>query len=137
MENASIDGLYAKISRYCAYQERSSGEVRQKLRLLGADGKTSERLLARLREDNFLSDERFVSAYIRGKIRINGWGRLKIQYGLRAKGIEEHLIQKALKTEINADEYMALLRKTIEEKGPKTALSRGFEPSEVYKFSSI
>lgn len=136
MEKPSLENLYAKISRYCAYQERSSGEVRQKLRLLGADSQTAQRLLERLADDNFINEERFARAYVRGKFRINGWGRLKIKNGLRAKGVDENLIRTALAEEINPDEYNSLLQKIVSEKGEKTAISRGFEPSLV-RFSDI
>lgn len=129
MEKPSLENLYAKISRYCAYQERSSGEVRQKLRLLGADSQTSQKLLKRLADDNFINEERFARAYVRGKFRINGWGRLKIKNGLRAKGVDENLIRTALSEEINPNEYNNLLQKIVSEKGEKTALSRGFEIS--------
>ena len=129
MEKPSLENLYAKISRYCAYQERSSGEVRQKLRLLGADSQTAQRLLERLADDNFINEERFARAYVRGKFRINGWGRLKIKNGLRAKGVDENLIRTALAEEINPNEYNNLLQKIVSEKGEKTALSRGFEIS--------
>ena len=136
MEKPSLENLYAKISRYCAYQERSSGEVRQKLRLLGADSETSQKLLERLADDNFINEERFARAYVRGKFRINGWGRLKIKNGLRAKGVDENLIRTALTEEINEKEYAALLQRTVTEKGPTTALSRGFEPS-LIRFSDV
>ena len=136
MEKPSLENLYAKISRYCAYQERSSGEVRQKLRLLGADSETSQKLLERLADDNFINEERFARAYVRGKFRINGWGRLKIKNGLRAKGVDESLIRAALAEEINEKEYAALLQRTVTEKGPTTALSRGFEPS-LIRFSDV
>lgn len=129
MEKPSLENLYAKISRYCAYQERSSGEVRQKLRLLGADSQTSQKLLQRLADDNFINEERFARAYVRGKFRINGWGRLKIKNGLRTKGVDENLIRAALSKEINPNEYNQLLQKIVSEKGEKTALSRGFEIS--------
>ena len=129
MEKPSLENLYAKISRYCAYQERSSGEVRQKLRLLGADSQTAQKLLERLADDNFINEERFARAYVRGKFRINGWGRLKIKNGLRAKGVDENLIRTALAEEINPNEYNNLLQKIVSEKGEKTALSRGFEIS--------
>ncbi|MCH5244136.1 MAG: RecX family transcriptional regulator [Lentimicrobiaceae bacterium] len=136
MENTSSDKLYAKISRYCAYQERSSGEVRQKLRLLGADSNTAGKLLERLADDNFINEERFARAYVRGKFRINGWGRLKIKNGLRAKGVDENLIRTVLAQEIDTAEYADLLHKTVSEKGVKTAISRGFEPGMIQNCDS-
>ena len=92
--------------------------------------------MQRLADDNFINEERFARAYVRGKFRINGWGRLKIKNGLRAKGVDENLIRTALTEEINEKEYAALLQRTVTEKGPKTALSRGFEPS-LIRFSDI
>lgn len=123
--------IYARMTRYCAYQERSRAEVRQKLRLLGADGVTAENIMLRLEEEGYINEERFAGAYVRGKFRINGWGRLKIKNGLRAKGVDENLIRATLEEEINEDRYKERLREVLAVKGMQTALSRGFEPGLV------
>ncbi len=121
--------LYKKISKYCAYQERCRSEVRTKLRQSGASPQSIEAILARLEQEGYLDEERFARAYVRGKFRINGWGRLKIRNGLRAKLIDSSLIETAIKEEINEEEYMELLKKILASKGQQTAFSRGFEPS--------
>ena len=121
--------LYKKISKYCAYQERCRSEVRTKLRQSGASPQSIEAILARLEQEGYLDEERFARAYVRGKFRINGWGRLKIRNGLRAKLIDSSLIETAIKEEINEEEYMELLKKILSSKGLQTVLSRGFEPS--------
>ena len=123
--------IYTKLTRYCAYQERSRAEVRQKLRLLGTDGGTAETIMRRLEEEGYINEERFAGAYVRGKFRINGWGRLKIKNGLRAKGVEENLIKTVLENEIDKDGYKERLREILAAKGVQTALSRGFEPGLV------
>ncbi len=123
--------IYTKLTRYCAYQERSRAEVRQKLRLLGTDGGTAETIMRRLEEEGYINEERFAGAYVRGKFRINGWGRLKIKNGLRAKGVEENLIRTVLENEIDKDGYKERLREILAAKGVQTALSRGFEPGLV------
>lgn len=123
--------IYSKLTRYCAYQERSRAEVRQKLRLLGADGDTAENIMLRLEEEGYINEERFAGAYVRGKFRNNGWGRLKIRNGLRAKGVDENLIRAALEEELNEDHYKERLREILAVKGVQTALSRGFEPGLV------
>ena len=121
--------LYKKISKYCAYQERCRSEVRTKLRQSGASPQSIEAILARLEQEGYLDEERFARAYVRGKFRINGWGRLKIRNGLRAKLIDSSLIETAIKEEINEEEYIELLKKILASKGQQTAFSRGFEPS--------
>ena len=123
--------IYTKLTRYCAYQERSRAEVRQKLRLLGTDGGTAETIMRRLEEEGYINEERFAGAYVRGKFRINGWGRLKIKNGLRAKGVEENLIRTVLENEIDKDGYKERLREILAAKGVQTALSLGFEPGLV------
>lgn len=119
---------YQKAARYCAYQERCRSEVRTKLRQSGASPQSIETILTRLEQEHYLDEERYARTYVRGKFRINGWGRLKIRNGLRAKQIDNKLIETAIKDEINEQEYMEVLRKILSNKGPQTALSRGFEP---------
>lgn len=123
----SFDSLYKKLMRYCAYQERAEGEVRMKLRLLGAPASVCEAVMKKLKEENFINEDRFARAYVRGKFRINGWGRIKIRNGLRAKGVDEKLISRALSEEIDGKQYQEAMKKVVAEKGPKTAFSRGFE----------
>lgn len=127
----SFDSLYKKLMRYCAYQERAESEVRTKLRTLGAAPDMGERVLKQLREENFVNEERFARAYVRGKFRMNGWGRIKIRNGLRAKGVDENLISRAVSEEIDERVYREAMRKVVAEKGPKTAFSRGFEVSAI------
>lgn len=121
--------LYKKISKYCAYQERCRSEVMTKMRQIGADSRQCTEMLVILEQEGFVDDERYARAYVRGKFRINGWGRLKIRNGLRAKLIDSSLIETAIKEEINEEEYIELLKKILSSKGLQTVLSRGFEPS--------
>ncbi|HVW13869.1 MAG TPA: regulatory protein RecX [Mucilaginibacter sp.] len=131
----------AKAENYCAYQERSQQEVRDKLYEWGLYPSAIENIIARLIENNFLNEERFAIAYAIGKLRQKGWGRIKIKQGLKLKKVSEPLIKKALKN-IDENEYLEILHKTIQkkrvtitEKVPykrnyklhQYALSRGFE----------
>lgn len=134
MEN--FDSLYKKLMRYCAYQERAESEVRMKLRTLGATSDMGEAVLKRLREENFVNEERFARAYVRGKFRINGWGRIKIRNGLRAKAVDEKLISRAVSEEIDEKQYREAMKKVVAEKGLKTAFSRGFEVSRNFEMSA-
>ena len=132
----SFDSLYKKLMRYCAYQERAENEVRMKLRMLGAPAALGEAVLKQLREENFVNEERFARAYVRGKFRMNAWGRIKIRNGLRAKGVNENLISRALSEEIDEKQYQEAMRKVVAEKGLKTAFSRGFEVNRNFDTTS-
>jgi regulatory protein len=84
---------------------------------------------------------------VRGKFRMKGWGRLKIRAGLSVHRIDKKMMQKAL-YQIDEDEYMDRLRKTIDEKLNRVkeknpykrkaalvrfAAQRGFETDLIYE----
>ena len=97
-----------KIQKYCAYQERSHQEVRQKLYSCGLYKKDVEEILSQLIVSGFLNEERFAKAFAGGKFRIKKWGRTKIENELKHRGISAKCIQIGLK-EIAESDY----RKTV------------------------
>jgi len=131
----------AKAEHYCAYQERSQQEVRDKLYEWGLWTDAVENIISQLISGNFLNEERFAKAYTKGKFNQKGWGKIKIKQGLKLKKVPDVLIKKALQT-IDPDDYLQVLDKvirkkaaTITEKDPykrryklqQYALSRGYE----------
>ncbi len=107
-----------KIEQYCAYQERSQQEVRDKLYDMGLHQKEVEELISELVVDNFLNEERFAISYARGKFRIKHWGKNKIKQNLKLKKVSEYCIKKALK-EIDPDEYYEILKTELQKKSDK------------------
>jgi regulatory protein len=105
----------AKAEYYCAYQERSQQEVRDKLYEWGLWPAAVENIISNLIEDNFLNEERFANAYALGKFRQKGWGKVKIKQGLKFKRVPEVLIKKALLA-IPGDDYLLTLQKVITKK---------------------
>lgn len=93
-----------KLEHYCAYQDRCHQEVSEKLRSLGMDTETSDRIIVYLINHNFLSEERFARSFARGKHRIKHWGKIRIVRELKARSISQYNINAALK-EIDPDEY--------------------------------
>ncbi|NRF41486.1 regulatory protein RecX [Pedobacter foliorum] len=95
----------AKAEHYCAYQERSQQEIRNKLYEWGLWKNEVEEIISELIQTNFLNEERFTMAYVSGKFKIKKWGKMKIKQGLKLKGVTEKMISNALKT-IDYDEYL-------------------------------
>lgn len=135
-----------KVMKYCAYQERSQFEVRQKLHTFQLTAEQEEEVIYELITQNFLNEERFAKAFSRGKFRIKHWGKKKIAAALSQKQIHPNCIQLGL-DEINEQEYQevleALAHKTwIKNKKLPTfqrlgktsqyLMSRGFESHQVY-----
>ena len=104
-----------KAESYCAYQERSQFEIRNKLYEWGLHQKDVEEIISELIELNFLNEERFALAYSLGKFRIKGWGKNKIKQGLKLKRIPDKLIIKSLKS-IDDNDYLIMLRKILQKK---------------------
>ena len=104
-----------KLKHYCSYQERSHSEVQQKLWDLGVRKAEHDEIIASLIEDDYLNEERFARQFAGGKFRMNEWGRKKIYYGLKEKGISDYLIKTAMK-EINEEAYRKILGGLAEKK---------------------
>ena len=106
---------FQKIRHYCAYQERSHYEVREKLYSMGLWKQEVEMLIAQLVEENYLNEERFARHFAGGKFRMKQWGRVKIRYDLKQKQVSEYCIKQALK-EISDEDYSNTLNKVFEQK---------------------
>ena len=123
----SIDQARLKIQSYCAYQERSHKEVRDKLYGFGLYKDDVDLLCTELIQENFLNEERFAQAYAGGKFRIKKWGWKKIELHLKEKGVSAYCLKQA-KKEIDAQEYL----KAIEELAmAKTKTVTGKTPFEI------
>src|ERR1700754_3040388 len=97
-----------KAEHFCAYQERSQQETRDKIYEWGLWPDAVERVISQLIEGNFLNEERFAKAYTKGEFNQKAWGRIKIKQGLKFKRVPDVLIKKALLT-IDIDDYAATL----------------------------
>ncbi|MEC3879786.1 regulatory protein RecX [Parapedobacter sp. 10938] len=137
----------SKAEAYCAYQERSQQEVRDKLYHWGLYRDDVEQVIAELITDGFLNEERFAFAYASGKFRMNGWGKYKIKQGLKQKAVSPLLIRAALGA-LDGQEYrdklLDLLRAKAgqeKEKDPykrknklvRYALGKGYESELIFE----
>ncbi|MEO6668602.1 MAG: regulatory protein RecX [Ferruginibacter sp.] len=103
-KNIGIEKGLQKIKHYCAYQERSHYQVKEKLYSFGLYKKEVEALLAQLIEENYLNEERYAIAFAGGKFRIKHWGRVKIKYELKQNNVSEYCIKAALRS-IDDNDY--------------------------------
>ena len=104
-----------KLEHYCAYQERCHKEVNQKLKDMHMLPEAIDIIVVHLLEHNFLNEERFAKAFVRGKFRIKAWGRRRLTYELKKKDISKVNINQAL-TEIGIEEYNEVFHDLAEKK---------------------
>ncbi len=136
-----------KLEHYCAYQERCHKEVRTKLWEMRMIPEAIDTIIVHLIEHNFLNEERFAKAFVRGKFRIKKWGKIRLVRELKMREISKYSIDTAI-NEIDLDEYYdtldALTQKRIAQvkesnlykKKKKVAdylLYRGWESHLVYE----
>ena len=74
-----------------ARREHSSKELRQKLISRHYDVPVVDETLVSLRQERFLSDERFAESYVQYRSN-NGFGPVRLRQELRERGIEDELI---------------------------------------------
>ncbi|MDR1793510.1 MAG: RecX family transcriptional regulator [Bacteroidales bacterium] len=88
--------ILEKIKRFCAYQERCPFDIRNKLISWKVSSSQINEIIAILEQEDYLNEERFAEAYVRGKFTIKGWGLQKISHALHAKHVSKNHIDAAL-----------------------------------------
>lgn len=130
-----------KLRKYCSYQDRSCLEVRRKMAQLLVPAEEAENLLAELIEEKYVDDARFAESFIRGKMLIKRWGRVKIKVELAQRGVASDIIKQKI-DEMDDDIYIGNLKYLVEkwnrenpggerEKMFRFLLSKGYEYAEI------
>lgn len=142
----SAEIAWQKICKWCAFQERSQQEVRDKLYDYGLHQGEVEPMISRLITENFLNEERFAVAFAGGKFRQLGWGRVKIKLALKQKKVSDYCIRKAMMS-ISENDYLRQMEKVLAKRANEEKentpfkrqhklaaylISRGFEPDLVW-----
>ncbi|CAG5073301.1 Regulatory protein RecX [Dyadobacter sp. CECT 9623] len=141
--------ILQKAASYCAYQERTQDEVKQRLRKWNVWGEEADEIIAELISMNYLSEERFAKTFAGGKFRVKNWGRIKIKQELQRRGISKYSLDQGM-AEIQDESYIATLKQLLEKKRAllertetnplvvkqklaRYALAKGYESELVWK----
>lgn len=80
---------------YLARREHGRVELAAKLEAAGFDPTVTDAAIERLVDDGLQSDARYVEAFVRSRIE-QGKGPMRIRADLRARGVEDRLIEGGL-----------------------------------------
>jgi regulatory protein len=131
----------------CSRQEKCCSEIRDKLEKFSLPGEQIEQVLKTLKNEGFIDESRYAGMFVRDKLHLNRWGRIKMRYALAAKKIPGEIIADAL-NDINESEYLGILKEEISKKLPRIkgkdpyavrsklvrfGQQRGFEPGLIYQ----
>lgn len=142
----SLKDALRKAAMFCAYQERTQQEVRDRLKEWGVWGDDAEEVIADLIQQNYLNEERFAKSFAGGKFRVKGWGKRKIKQHLQQRGITGYNLDQAMK-EIAPNDYrdtladlLAKKRRSLHDDNPlivkqklvRYAMSKGYESDLIF-----
>jgi regulatory protein len=122
--------ILQKLARYCAYQERCVQELEQKMKTFEVVPAEFPFYLDWLKENNYLNEARFVEIFVRSKFNQKSWGRTKINYELRKRGISAPLLASAWDG-INDQDYIEKARALLQKK--KDDIKTGSSPQRYQK----
>lgn len=105
-----------KMRRLCSRREYCVSDIRAKLmKELDGDVQKVETAINKLKDEKYIDDLRYATAYARDKAAISGWGATKIRYMLSAKGVAKDVVSEAL-NEVDEAKAGSRLEKLLENK---------------------
>ena len=143
----SYQEAYSWAAGRCSVAECCAKDIEDKLQKKGLSLGVAKKVTAKLEEENFISAERYVRAFVLDKMRYAHWGRIKIGQALKMKGFNAWQVKDAMEN-IQEEEYIEVLHSILlsknrsvkadglyERKGKlvRFALSRGFEMGHILK----
>lgn len=135
-----------RLEALCARSEHCSSELLARLRRWKISDADSHAILTHLRDNRFLDDTRYAHAAVRQRHLGSRYGRRRIIQYLYQKQLPRDIIDEAIATEIDPDEYVRVLDDVVvshlrREKETtswesrnrvfRRVVSRGFEPDLV------
>jgi len=139
-----------KLRDYCAAAERPTKKVRDKAKRFGLEEEDIEAVLKQLREENFLSDERYAGSLARSRQAYRSWGPRKIEQKLRMDALPQPLVQQVIE-DIPVEAFDEALMKVLQKKASQLdptkepdlykrkqklfrhAASKGYSPDKIFK----
>ena len=140
-----LEELLHKAASYCSISEHCVSEVEEKLNAWGVVSDDKNKIIKRLIAEDFINEKRYCTYFVKDKFRFNKWGKIKISFALKQKGLNNDLINTALNS-IDEGEYEEMLTSILktklaglkyeyeyEKQGKlfRFAQSRGFESSVI------
>lgn len=136
---------YVRMARICSQKECCPYDIGRKLQKLNLPVHAVEKVVGRLKKEQFIDENRFTRSFIHDKLHYNKWGRKKIEIALRQKQLPPGVIADAFSefTDASLNEPLQPLlekkwrsvkgRSEYEKKGKliQYALGRGFSMKEI------
>lgn len=135
-----------RAAKFCSSGEKCKYDVSLRLIAWGLEESEAEKAIEYLERNGFIDDKRYARLFVHDKLKFNKWGRMKISYALKQKGISIEIINTALDN-IDKDQYDEILDQLVLTKAKslgslqsyankakllRFATQRGFLTDEIY-----
>lgn len=137
MKELTNEQAYTKAAHLCSLGEKAPQEIIDKLTGWGVRYEQAKAITERLKSENFIDEKRFVHAFVHDKFTYEHWGKIKIAYALRNKGIDDSLIDNTIDDVIDDEEYLAAAISVVRSKLSKLPqpLSQN-DKAKVFRFAA-
>lgn len=89
--------------RLLSFRERSEKELKSRMKKAGFDEDNVENALRKVKVSGYVDDERFAKNFAESK-RSKGFGKLRLRYALKEKGIEETIVRSVVDSMTDGEE---------------------------------
>ena len=110
------EDLYASALRALMRRAYSIHEMKEYLSLRAEEKDAVPNVIARLREHNYLNDERYAAEFARQRAQFRKQGRFRITRELRTRGVPDRYIDAALDSTFAETDEAALVRARLKRK---------------------
>ncbi len=148
MNKEDFEAALNRARNLCAKSEKCADDLYKKNKSWKIPYPELENIIIKLKEEGFIDHQRYAAAFVNDKLKFNHWGRKKIQYTLKAKSIEDEIIENEI-SNIDEDTYNQILEEELLKKQKKLAnqdkttqkqkiiqylTQKGFEYGKVFEF---
>ena len=117
MPDDDLERCHIAALRILAYRWNSEAELRRKLASKRFERGIVDATITRLRDEKWLDDERFASAFVRTRAR-KRIGRLRIRRELIGAGVEDEIIARAVGENVNSEDERETAIRTAQRRLP-------------------
>jgi regulatory protein len=103
--------ILERLRNICSKSEKCRRDITEKLKQWNFAGDADE-IISILTMEGFLDEKRFTHSFVNDKIRFSKWGKNKVRFLLKQKGIQSEFIQQSL-DEVPEEEYSDMIEKEL------------------------
>ena len=105
----------SRATKLCSLSEKCEQDIREKLREWKLSIENIEKIIIYLKGEKYLDEMRFAESFAQDKHRFGKWGKSKIIFALKNKGISPEVIDEAIKN-IDFEDYSEQLKSLLTSK---------------------